>query len=252
MIEKSYFIYDIEALNNLPEDVRRIYVGSEYCIRAIPKNYIEIINRAKENYKITLILPPLLESEIDKALEIINKVRKNLDNPFEIVINDWGLLYLLSKEKDDKVSLVLGRILSYQKRGNQRLYKVIKSEDLGSVPILDDKMVNFLLNLGIKRIEIDIPPNGVKISKKPKVDLTIYTPFSLISYTLNCPFMFEKGVWRRTCNRECINNFLVYTGGDAITDFLQCGKIYFTKSANVIDWADRIVYISWEKKNTKI
>lgn len=250
MIEKSYFIKNLRDLSILPEEANRIYFGSEYCIRAMNKNYLDILKKAEKKYKISLLLPPILESEIYDVLEVIEQTKKNLENSYEIVINDWGLLHFLSKNRDEKASLVIGRILSYQKRGNQNLYNVITSDDLGNVPILQDKMINFLKSLGVERIEIDVPFYGVKINKKPEIKLSVYSPFSVLSYTLNCPFTFEKGAWNRKCKRQCINNFLVYTGGDAITDFHECGKIYYTKSEKVIDIADRIVYIAWEKKDT--
>lgn len=250
MIEKSYFIKNLRDLSVLPVETKRVYFGSEYCIRAVNKNYLEVLKKAEKKYKISLLLPPLLESEIDNALKIIDQTKKNLNNLFEVVINDWGLLHLLSKNRDKKLSLVLGRILSYQKRGNQNLYDVITSDDLNDVPILDDKMIHFLKSLGVERIEIDVPFYGVKINKKPDIKLSVYRPFSVLSYTLNCPFTFEKGIWKRSCRRQCINTFFIYNGGDAITDFLQCGKIYYTKSEKVIDIADRIVYIAWEKKDT--
>jgi hypothetical protein len=225
-------------------------VGSEYCLKAVPNNYLEIINKAKKKYALTLLLPPLLESEIDSALQLIDDIKESLRFPFEIVINDWGLLYELSKKRDEKISLVLGRMLSYQKRGNQKLYDIIKPEDLSYVPILDEKMIRFLKNLGIKRIEIDVPANGVVINKKIDINLSIYTPFSLLSYTLNCPFTFKANRWQRNCSRECLNSFLVYTGGDNLTDFFQCGKIYYTESNWLLDIADMIIYISWKKEDT--
>lgn len=250
MIEKSYFIKNLIDLSFLPKEAVRIYVGSEYCIRAMSNNYLEVLKRAQTKYKISLLLPPLLESEIDEALKIIEKTKKNLNDSFEIVINDWGLLHVLSKNRDEKISLVLGRMLSYQKRGNQNLHNVITPDSLNNVPVLNDRMIAFLKDLGVERVEVDVPPYGVKINKKIEIKLSVYKPFSILSYTLNCPFTFDMKIWNRKCKRECINNFLVYTGDDAITDFFQCGKIYYTKSKEILDIADRIVYISWKKKDT--
>ncbi|MCX7770726.1 MAG: hypothetical protein N2202_06555 [Proteobacteria bacterium] len=251
MIEKSYFIQSLKDITLLPDDAKRVYIGSEHCINAFPEDYAEIINQIEKKYQFSLLLPPLLDDEVDRALGIIDKTIKSVSISFEIVINDWGLLQVLSKKKYS-YPLVLGRILSYQKRGNQRTYEVISPEELRYVPILNDKMINFLKTLGIKRVEIDIPSYDVNIRNNPTIGLSVYTPYCFQSYTLNCPFTFENGEWRKVCGRECLSNFLVYRGGDAISEFIQCGKIYYTESNAVPDIADRIVYLSWEKRNTQV
>ncbi len=110
-------------------------------------------------------------------------------------------------------------------------------------------MIDFLKYLGVERVEIDIPPYGINLQEKLEINLSVYEPFSLLSYTLNCPFTFKDGVWHRKCKRDCLNSLLIYSGSDAIGDFFQCGKIYYAKAKKPLNMVDRIVYIKWKKRN---
>ncbi len=247
MVEKAYFVKNLKALSKVPHDANIIYIGSEYCLKAFPACYYEIIKRCKKNYKIGILTPPLVESDIKRFIQLFSKTKELLNDVFEIIVNDWGVLNYLQENKSEKINIVLGRLLSYQKRGNQKLYGLFDQSLLSYVPVLNDRNVNFLKKLGVSRIEIDVPPWGVRLNTNVGISISLYMPFSIQSYTLNCPFTFSGARWDKKCRRECLENYLTYAGGDSVNKFIQCGKIYYSeiKTLNNVNFADRIVYITW-------
>ena len=248
MVEKAYLVNDLKTLSNIPDNANVIYIGSEYCLKAFPSYYYEIIKKCEKKYKIGILTPPLLESDRKRFMQIFSKTIEIIGDSFDIIVNDWGVLNYLQEYKSEKINIVLGRLLSYQKRGNQKLYGLFEKSLLSYVPVLNTLNINFLKKLGVKRIEIDIPPWGVKFNPNVDMSISVYLPFTVQSYTINCPFMFSGTSWNRKCKRECLESYLTYTGGDSFSGFTQCGKIYYSEikaQDNIINFADRIVYIRW-------
>lgn len=253
MVENAYFVSNIQEISQLPDDCDIVYLGSEYCIKAYPTDLTGLIKEVEKKYKFSVIIPPILESDLDVFHKILKRVIQASKKSFEIVINDWGILYKLYKEiSDERINFVIGRMLSYQKRGNQKLYDNVRKEELGYVPVLNQKMIDFLKKLKVKRIEIDYPYYGINIEEVKGIGISVYSPFSVLSYTINCPYTFNESHWTRRCGRECLNTYLIYFGGDAQTPFYQHGKIYYSETRNIYDKADRIVHLSWKNGSIQI
>jgi len=247
VVEKAYFVKNLNSLSIVPHNANVIYIGSEYCLKAFPSHYYEIIKKCNKEFKIGILTPPLLESDRKRFIQIFTKTTEILNAGFEVIVNDWGVLNYLQEYKSEKINIVLGRLLSYQKRGYQKLYGLFDQSLLSYVPILNDKNVNFLKKLGVKRVEIDIPPWGVNFNLDVDISISVYMPFSIQSYTINCPFTFSGVGWDKKCRRECLESYLTYDGGDSVCKFIQCGKIYYSeiKTQDNVNFADRIVYIKW-------
>lgn len=99
MIEKAYVIQHIKDLSHIPQDANRIYCGSEYCIKAFPSNFSTFIKKIKEVYPLSLLTPPIIESELDLFYQYFNMFQSLASNNDEIIVNDFGTLEYLTKNK---------------------------------------------------------------------------------------------------------------------------------------------------------
>lgn len=249
MKEKAYLVKNLRDLNLLPKDASRLYIGSEYCVKAYPKQFKYLLNKIRTlGMPFSLLTPPVIESELPLFFKILEIFEEVATNSSEVIFNDWGVLNFINKNKTKQYKIRTGRFLSYQKRGTQRLYNMIKYEELSHVPILDKKTVDFLVKMGITGIDIDIPIYNVYIKNKPEIHLSIYIPYALNSYTINCPFTFDGKKWGRTCKRECLHIKLIYENQETEAPFFQKGKAFYTKSHPLtLSHVDRIVAFEWGK-----
>lgn len=247
MKEVAYFLKDISELNRLPQETQRLYIGSESCIRAFPKSFKEQLEFLEsKDYSLSLLTPPIIESELPHFYKILEDFEKIAKEDSEVIINDWGILEYLRRNKKKVYNIRLGRLLTYQKRGTQNLYDVVKPFDLSNIPILDDKTLNYLKKFHVTGIDIDIPIYGISIENPPEIHLAVYIPFVLSSYTLNCPFTFDGTKWSRKCQRECLTITLTYSNDETTIPFLQKGKIYYSKNQSSIpSFIKRVVFFEW-------
>ncbi|MCX7990682.1 MAG: hypothetical protein N2999_01405 [Proteobacteria bacterium] len=252
MTERAYFIEDKQAFSLLPKTADRIYTGSDYCIKAFPKYFSSFLKLLKKTAPVSLLIPPLLESEIKLFHKYLEKFTDLANEEDEIICNDLGALKVLSSLSiRDRFKIGLGRFYSYQKRGVQKLYDAVKAEDLMDIPILDPKTIIFLKSLGVERVEIDAVPYGINIPDDIDIKISLYEDNLLTSYTINCPHTFNGRYWGRECKRQCMLSYIMVLSSEEITaKIVERGKAYYqntepTKS----DKIDRIVRFMW--KNIK-
>ncbi|GAB4442946.1 MAG: hypothetical protein OHK0040_13870 [bacterium] len=178
--------------------------------------------------------------------EFLDLFEKFVDDSSEIIINDLGILHTLTEKKNTLYKIRLGRFLSYQKRGTQKLYGAVTAEELSYVPILNKKTMDFLIKLGVSGLDIDIPTHNLNIANKPELEIAVYMPYALNSYTINCPFTFNGKSWGRSCKRECLNVKLFYENTETEEPFFQRGKAYYRASMKTISpFINRVVILEW-------
>lgn len=215
-MEKAIFISKIKDLEYVTDEYSRLYFGVEFCQNLIPS--IEDLNYilgfiSKKGMDFTFVSPYLTNKGMEKLkLLLSNLINQQPRN--EIVINDWGLLGWIIQEYSN-LNLVLGRLLTKQKRG-PRILSLI-----GRVP---DSMVehfrqsnvdslicsNFLISKGIKRIELDNLLQGIN---RPSHLLkgSLYFPFAYVTTTRFClTSSYADKVDKPLraifpCNKECQN-----------------------------------------------
>jgi hypothetical protein len=192
--------------NSFPQEIKfsRLYFGQEFCQYLVPD--LEEIRKAyyfsqQLDWDFTYVTGYLTDEgieKIEKHLEFLAKEGKDI----EVVVNDWGVLYLLHREFPS-LHPVLGRLLIKQKRlgrfantsppinmneidaskeeigQNQR--RVLKKLNL-SLPIYREE----LKRLGIKRIEVDIVPQGVDLEPKWGFSVSCYYPWTYLTCGRNC------------------------------------------------------------------
>lgn len=254
VVEKAYLIESLKDLEKLPKDANRVYVGSEYCIKTLPEDFENIVIECAKSYPVSFLTPPLLESDLPIFFKYFEKLKKILQKPFEVIANDWGILYWLSKNVNvGDIIICTGRLLSYQKRGFQELNNKIEMKNLQEVPILDELMQEFLIKLRVSLIEIDIEPYGAILPEKVNIPISVHLSPPFASYTLNCPFTFDGKLWQRSCKRQCLTGFLQFYNKETKSPILQKGKIYYTLTGSDKKVkAQRLVHILWKKAAIKM
>lgn len=170
----------------------RFYYGSEFCEYLIPdiSEIDKIINYTfDQKKKFTLLTPFVTDMGVNKLDKIFKSIC-SYGKDIEIVISDYGILELI-KTKGYKFSLVLGRMLNQQKRG-PRLLKLIDKvpkeliSHFSSCYLDRQEVYEYLLHLGVERIEFDNIPLGLKRPSYDKFKASIYYPYIYLSTTRLC------------------------------------------------------------------
>lgn len=190
-MEQAIFISKLENLRYVTSKYTRLYFGNEFCQRLIPssedlKFTKDFVLRHKMDF--TLVTPYVTNKGIEILRPILEYVIRNFSD-IEIVINDWGLLEIIRKEFRCS-NFVLGRLLTKQKRGPRILNL------MGKVPnsmiqhfresnVDNPTLSNFLINKGIKRIELDNLLQGIS-RVAPLLKGSLYIPFAYITTTRFC------------------------------------------------------------------
>jgi hypothetical protein len=257
-MEKAVFISKIENLKYATQEYSRLYFGIEFCQNLIPSaedlsSVLKFVSEKK--MKFTFVTPFLTNEGMGKIKPLLSFIIDNQPEA-EIVINDWGLLGWINREYSG-LNLLLGRLLTKQKRGPQILNL------LGKVP---DTMVQhfrqsnvdsailsrFLITKQIKRVELDNLFQGI-IRPPPSLKGSLYMPFAYITTTRLCLFSScENKVNKHSraitpCNKECQGYGFRLQHKQMPADLLLKGNTQFFKNECLpynLDGLniDRIVY----------
>jgi len=98
----------------------RVYIGSEFCQNRLPSAAAFLGLARIFKGPLTLVTPLLSDSGLDGAAALIKAVGPAKGKPLEVVVNDWGLLRLL--EKNRRVRPVLGRLLMWEIAGMDKKF----------------------------------------------------------------------------------------------------------------------------------
>lgn len=229
-IEKALYITKPDNLKYYTPNYGRIYFGAEFCQNLIPsvKDLNKVINFAvRKNLRFTFVTPFVTDRwlyKLDKAFKFIKTKFTNC----ETVVNDWGVLEVLSKRyKTFRVSL--GRLLTRQSRDpamarvlqkqlpSGRVGKNGKIRIVAHVPpgerykkgikasyVNAPSVQKFLSKFAIGRIELNNVIQGLNLENL-NFKVSLYTPFVNISTTRFCPMnsRFQKIYRINVCKKEC-------------------------------------------------
>lgn len=134
--------------------VSRIYFGSEFCERLLPSraavdSVVDMVRGA--GLALTLATPTLSDSGLDAVQALLG----SLPAGSEVSVNDWGLMRVVQRDFPG-LRVAAGRLLC----------KMLKEPrapsaawmDLGGHGFMSPGFEALLTRLGVKRIEIDLPP----------------------------------------------------------------------------------------------
>jgi hypothetical protein len=256
MTENAIFICKLDNLKKVTSEYSRLYFGNEFCQQLMPeeKALSEALDLAlKRRLDFTFVTPFLTDIGIRKVNPLLNLLSGKLPQA-EVVINDWGLLRII-KGTYPKFNLVLGRLLAKQKRG-PRILNLIKKVPRPMVEHFrlsstdTSIFTNFLINQGIKRIELDNLLQGIE--RNSQIKASLYYPFAYVTTTRYClsnPNTFNNGFQRaiNPCNFECQRYTFKLRHKSMPVDLLLKGNTQFFENKNLpVDLEkiniDRLVY----------
>jgi len=193
----------------------RVYFGHETCARRLPLRS-EIIKAyslcLSSGMNMSLVLPYAGERDmgsITSAMEIFSAV-----NPGgEVILNDFGLINVAS-EKNIPVKVVLGRLLSRQKR-DPRFTEFPSAENLkrDELPLSSfsvPSFKNFFLESGISRAGFDSLPQGINAADVSGFDFDAYWPWVYVTSGRSCQLLgandARKGKYplEGLCGKDCL------------------------------------------------
>lgn len=254
---QAIFISKVENLKYVNSKYTRLYFGTEFCQRLIPsledlRVIIDFVLKHKMQF--SFVTPYVTCKEIETLKSLLEYLIKNFSE-VEIVINDWGVLRVL-RDEFSGLNLVLGRLLTKQKRGPRILNlkemtpKTMTQhfkESNVDVPILSD----FLINNGINRVELDNLLQGITRGN-PSLKASLYFPFAYVTTTRFC---LTASAERRVkflrsisdCNKECQKYTLRLCHKNMPVDLFLKGNTQFFKNDSLPENLeqlniDRLVY----------
>lgn len=216
--------------------VERLYLGAEFCPWTFPD--LAEIRRGMQLARsaalpLTLVTPVFGEFFIDRLQTILVQILPDFLPTDEVVISDWGA-YQLIKEIAPQQEVVLGRALSGQKRGPQILDLALSATQLEyfqASRFYSSEARQFLTELGVRRIELDYPPQGIAVVPPP-LQATLHTPFAMVTSSRNCPVRAGDG--SRGCPAFCGEVFTLNSPQSPLP-LLQGGNTQFVAIKEIPD-----------------
>lgn len=210
---------------------QRIYWGAEFCQNLIPS--LADTEKAlrftrQNNLGFSLVTPFVTECGLKRLKEILKWLKQKRAKT-EIIVNDWGILELLSTEFKGVFELGLGRLLVRQSR-DPAMKRVLEKQPLFAVKGKDGRisiivhrppakiyqkgikasyvnsplLQSLLSGFGIERVELNNLIQGLNLAEI-RLKKSLYTPYVNISTTRFCPMETRlQRIYRiNVCRREC-------------------------------------------------
>jgi hypothetical protein len=202
----------------------------EFCQNLIPSiaNLEKAINfTQKRDLRFTFVTPFVTEQGLQRLNKLFQFLKTRLKD-CEIVVNDWGVLEVLST-KFKTFRLALGRLLIRQNRDPAMAYVLEKQlpfafrDKKGKIAIIAHippgkhyqkgiracyvnatSVQGFLSKFNIERVELNNLIQGLNL-QDIKFRVSLYTPFVNIATTRFCPMesRFQKIYRINVCKKEC-------------------------------------------------
>jgi len=232
--ERALFLHSLP--DTLPPGISRIYAGAEFCPWRLPgsSQLWQILRRAHDlGCAFTLVTPVLIEPLREALRATLAALLAEFGAGDEVVISDWGALELV-REVDPAVPVVLGRVLSGQKRDARTAELELTAtqfEHFRQGSWYAGPAVALLLELGIRRVELDNLLQGVA-PLPAALHGTLHIPYAMVASSRNCPFR-SPGL-TSPCPQPCGEVFsLVST--ESAEPLLQGGNTQFLRVERLPD-----------------
>ena len=168
MMEQAIFV-SAAIFDEVHEPYSRLYFGNEFCQRLLPQpgELDAALAWAQARRMAFTLVTPYVSGEALSALDVLfQRLARCAEASFEVVVNDWGVLHLLTEGRWKGAFIpVLGRLLTKQRRDPripilrslpEAARQHLKSANIDAPPLSD-----FLRSRGIERVELDNPPQGL-------------------------------------------------------------------------------------------
>lgn len=220
-----------------------IYFGEEFCeylappLNEVKRIYKDVKSAGKSLTFVTTVSSIRLLDYYEKIFAFLNECEH-----MEVVFNDWGILHLLRKNFKN-IKPVLGRLLVKNKRYIYKKYtpardglskKDIHSIAINQLHILRDTNLSikeyrsFIKSYGIEKIDLDIPPQGIKIPAMPEFNFGFYYPWGYLTGGRTCPYNQKTPfhVPASLCrNKQCRDKINLLTSNDWSIALQEYGNV---------------------------
>ena len=199
----------------------RVYFGNEFCQHLIPAiEHIDKVKKiAKEKHlKFTLVTPYVTDSGMKNLLPLFSYLDE-CDENIEVVVNDYGVLYALSSRYRRLVP-VLGRLMNKMERDPRFAMELPSGMTPGQLSVWQQTCLSqphykrILAEMGIKRFEFDIVPQGMKVDLSDgRFPASLYYPWTYTTTGRICETgsinldNIEKFRLDIPCQKECQKYF---------------------------------------------
>jgi len=259
-MEKAFYTTSARAIKNMPGGYARLYFGAEFCQWRMPTKAAVRDAYARASgmgLGFTLVTPWVTDAGMKKLTGVFDSLAGDAGaGPAEVVVNDYGVLTLL-REEFRGLAPVMGRMLARQKRC-PRVPGIIEAlpeagrDAYMHAGIEDPLTAKFLKLLGVKRVELDNPLQGVSADlKAARLKGSIYTPYAFVTTTRHCPASFDGANWQSFtgCRKKaCTGNVISLSNPAHEAVILMRGNTQFVENAGLPEGLsrmgiDRIVYM---------
>jgi hypothetical protein len=205
----------------LGQGAARIYLGSESCEKLMPDAAALRLaaGRLRDGgIALSLVLPFAAQEGLSRAEELLDALCDVYPGS-EVVCNDWGLLRSASRR--DALEPVAGRLLARQRTDPRlaalfdRPYQVAAERDvlhadgfsarltyrppapgtlasLSGVPLDDPEFAAFLAGYRVRRMELDRPAQGLRLSAGAGLAVTLHVPDAFLAAARDCSRFPER------------------------------------------------------------
>ena len=209
-------------------DCQRLYGGAEFCFWRfpdLPELDLLLDESRRRDIGFTLVTPLVHESERALLGRRLAGFLPRLGSDDEVVISDWGVLELVRSIRSD-LTIVLGRVLSGQKRGPRITRMELKAEELdyfrqGSW--YSRSAAALLAEHGIRRVELDNLLQGLAPLPDGLAG-SLHLPYAMVTSSRNCPYRSQPT--GTSCPAPCGEVFVLETE-ETDHRLLQAGNTQF-------------------------
>ena len=261
-IEKAFYASSLRAIRGISPGYSRVYFGAEFCQWRMPSRVIveKAFTRASEmGLGFTLLTPWVTDAgmkRLEGVLAGLASITEGLPKgAAEVVVNDFGVFSLI--KKFGSLTPVLGRLLSKQKRC-PRIPGIVEGLPEGGRLVYmgawaeDPVAVKFLKGLGIRRVELDNPLQGLQTDlRNTRLKGTIYTPYAYVTTTRHCPASFDGAGWQAFTGcrtKACLGNVISLKNPAHGAGIIMRGNTQFVENVCLPEnlskmGIDRVVYM---------
>ncbi len=258
--DKKIFIEKLSEIESTDTvEYSGVYAGSTFCADAVPaiKTLVDMVRSANDrNLSFHLVTPYISESHFNRIFKLAEALA-GAGPGSEIIVNDLGLLDVVSKELPDLVP-VAGRVFAAQKTDPQipgLLAAAFDADELDAkrrifsgISFNNRPLADFMRSKGVSRLELQNAGQGIEILDK-NFFYSLHIPYAYVSSTRFCPPLESylntgrvPGLYR--CRGQCEDRYYRLEDPSNGSEFLLRGNTVYTK--NVIapppPEVDRIVF----------
>jgi hypothetical protein len=242
MTQEAIYVSRTDHLDYFEARFTRLYFGVEFCQNVLPEEAdLKVALRFAEDHNIdfTLVTPFVTDRGLKRVGQLLEQTRR-WGRPFEVVVNDFGVLRLVNSMCRDTMPPVgLGRLQTKMKRGP-------RLPDLG--PSLPPQAVDhfmrpnadyppyarFLQKLGVRRLELDNPVQGL-VRKEALLPGSLYHPYVYVSTGRYCHFAGPDDRQRplrkvTNCGQECLPHRFTLRNKEMPVELLLRGATLFYRN----------------------